>query len=144
MKFFAWKFIRSILLTRNKLRQNKNEYECWVPILAKSDENINNLFQTCDFISRIWSTTNPNCPKSNDNNLQISDWLEYIWTNRNWYNKIVYNSVETFTTIMCTIWNHRNSIVFNTTNVPSCYYWYKYRCTVYFLKALTLVSQLTL
>lgn len=47
------------------------------------------------------------------------DWLEYVWKNKKWYNKIFQNSLQKIIIITCTIWTHRNNVIFGHQNNPA-------------------------
>lgn len=47
-------------------------------------------------------------------NLEIINWLKYIWTHKNWYNNFF---LKKTITILLAVWNHRNVPFFIITNV---------------------------
>lgn len=74
---------------------------------------MNHIFKFCSLKATIWATINLNCPDSDNSNRPVIEWLENIWSNQNWYNKIFYNPLVKVIIILWVIWSYRNNIIFN-------------------------------
>lgn len=80
IKFFVWKLIRNLLLTRDNLRSFGMDITGDCPFRNKELETTNHLFITCDSTHHFWSTISQLCPSPIAMNDNIIDLLEYIWT----------------------------------------------------------------
>lgn len=82
------------------------------PFRNPTEETIYHIFRDCDFAINIWMTITDNCYTSINTNLGIVDWLEYLWNNILWYNKIYGDVLEKVITIFWAIWTYRNNTIF--------------------------------
>lgn len=55
-----------------------------------------------------------NTPVNSNGN--ISDWLEYLWDNKDWYNHNFGDALEKVFTIFSAIWTHRTNIIIRNHN----------------------------
>lgn len=59
------------------------------------------LFKTYHLAKNVWSKIIVIYPNPNNSSFKISIyWLEHLWSNKNWYNKIFHNLLAKGTTII--------------------------------------------
>lgn len=93
IKLFVWQVVCYIFPTRGKLRDFAMEVEGECPYLNKEKATMNYIFMNFDLAFNVWSTIDCYCLIPINMNLHIADYMEYIWTHKNLYNKIFQNSL---------------------------------------------------
>lgn len=89
------------------------------PFYGQDEETTNHLFKDCIFIASIWNTINYNCLNPLNYAYGITDWLQYLWSNKSLFTKNFNNPLEKVITIIWAVWNHRNKVIFKAEKCSS-------------------------
>lgn len=99
LQLFAWKCLPGILPKRSRIRNLGIGINGNCAFCNKHEETLNHLFSTCELALNAWSTTDK-CPTLINSSLSIIDWIDFIWSRKNWSNKIYGNPLEIFIIIL--------------------------------------------
>lgn len=70
------------------------------------------MFKNCEVTRQVWNTTSNYCPNPNNSDMQVIDWLEFIYKNEKVYGRNFKTPLEKIIGITWAIWIHRNFVVF--------------------------------
>lgn len=81
---------------RDKLRKIGINVNGECPFCQKDNDDINHLFNHCEVTKHIWNTISIGCPSPHFSDMSFVDWLEHIWNNKTWYDKVFHNPIRNF------------------------------------------------
>lgn len=119
-----------IIITKNKLRKVSIDIDGDCTFCYHKEEI---LFRICDLTKNVWSNVNVTVLTLNTN-LCLIKWPQYIWKNKNWYNKVFHNPLEK--AIIIIVWFVQNHLIMSsliTINVIMLLLWNKYLSLYYLI-----------
>lgn len=92
-----------MFLTKVKLKKLGMSINGDCPFCLKAEENTDHILKIVILQSIFGASSKKNCPNLWNSNLGNVDWLGYLWLNKLWFRKKIYNVPEKVITIMWAI-----------------------------------------